>query len=98
MLRMVLLTILKRQSELATRYIKLFGFGHHKFFNQHNDDPYKNDISNYIKDHTDKEVVSLLNDLYTATMDTIIENKSHIEKMKVQLLEKIQSILKTSTK
>lgn len=94
---------IEKASELATQYIKIFGFGHHKFFNQHNNDAYKNDISNYIKDHTDKEVISLLNDLYTTTMDLIIENKVHIEKMKVQLLEKntiyfedIENIVKKS--
>lgn len=79
---------IERASKIADNYIKIYGFGKEKFLNTYNDNIYKNDISNFIKDDTSKEIIILLNSLYNKTKQTIKDNSNSIHAIQKMLLMK----------
>lgn len=80
---------IEKATEIAKNYIRTFGFGeNNKFMNQIDQSPYKNDVSNFINDSTDKDVIDFLNSKYDETLQLIRDNMINIEKIKEILLEK----------
>ena len=80
---------IEKATEIAKNYIRTFGFGeNNKFMNQIDQSPYKNDVSNFINDSTDKDVIDFLNSKYDETLTLIRDNMINIEKIKEILLEK----------
>ena len=78
---------IEKASEIARNYINTYGFGNdNKFLNTIDNNPYKNDVSNYVRDKSDKDVIEFLNKKYTETLDLIRENKDSIENIKNLLL------------
>ena len=79
---------MEKATELANNYIKLYGFSeNNKFMCQNEKNPYKNTISNYIQDTSDKEVINFLNYKYKETYELIDNNKENIIKIKDKLLK-----------
>ena len=87
---MVHLMILKKATNLAKQYIKMFGFNKsNKFLNTlDNPNQFSNEISNYLKDSMDKELLEFLNFKYAETCLLVEKNKHNIESIKNILLEK----------
>jgi ATP-dependent metalloprotease FtsH len=79
---------IERASKIADHYIKIYGFGKEKFFNTYDDNVYKNDISNFIKDGTSKEIIALLKSLYNKTKQVIKDNSNSIHAIQGMLLKK----------
>lgn len=79
---------IERASKIADNYIKIYGFGKEKFLNTYNDNIYKNDISNFIKDGTSGEIIILLNSLYNKTKQIIKDNSNSIHAIQKMLLMK----------
>ncbi len=79
---------IEKATQLIKTYVNVFGFGKNKFINQVDNNVYKNDISNYIKDSADEEIVEILNWKYQETLNLIESNKDNISKIKECLLEK----------
>ena len=79
---------IEKATEIAKNYVKKFGFSSsNKFMNYNDDNPYKNETSNFLCDDADREVRDLLNLKYEDTQFLINENKNKIEKIKDILLE-----------
>ena len=81
---------IEKASNLAKQYIKMFGFNNsNKFLNTiDNTNQFSNEISNYLKDSMDKELLDFLNFKYTETCLLIDKNKENIETIKNILLDK----------
>lgn len=80
---------IEKATDIAKNYIRTYGFGeNNKFMNQIDQNPYKNDVSNFINDSTDKDVVDFLNSKYNETLKLIRDNMNSIEKIKEILLQK----------
>lgn len=79
---------IERASKIADQYIKIYGFGKEKFFNTCDNNVYKNDISNFIKDGTSKEIIALLKSLYNKTKQIIKDNSNSIHSIQKMLLKK----------
>ena len=80
---------MEKATQLANNYIKMFGFCQsNKFMAQKDDNPYKNQNSNFIMDKFDKEVIDFLNQKYQETLDLIKANKENVEIIKINLINK----------
>ena len=81
---------IEKATSLAKQYIKMFGFNKsNKFLNTtDNLNQFSSEISNYLKDTMDKELLDFLNFKYTETCLLIDKNKENIESIKNILLEK----------
>ena len=81
---------IEKATSLAKQYIKMFGFNKsNKFLNTtDNTNQFSSEISNYLKDRMDKELLEFLNFKYTETCLLINKNKENIESIKNILLEK----------
>ena len=78
---------IEKATEIANQYIKTFGFSDkNKFMNQNDSNYYKNDISNYIKDNTDEQVIQFLNNKYSEAIEIINKNKEVVVEIKNELL------------
>ena len=80
---------MEKATELANKYIKLYGFSdNNKFMSQTDNNLYKNDTSNFIRDESDKEVINFLNFKYEETYIMIYSNKENIKSIKDLLFNK----------
>ena len=81
---------IEKASTLAKQYIKMFGFNKsNKFLNTiDNTNQFSSEISNYLKDSMDKELLDFLNFKYTETCLLIDKNKENIVSIKNILLDK----------
>ena len=80
---------MEKATQLANNYIKMFGFCQsNKFMSQGENNPYKNENSNFIRDTFDKEVINFLNQKYQETIDLIKDNEEIIEIIKINLMDK----------
>ena len=81
---------IEKASTLAKQYIKMFGFNKsNKFLNTvDNTNQFSSEISNYLKDSMDKELLDFLNFKYAETCVLIDKNKENIESIKNILLDK----------
>ncbi len=80
---------MEKATELANKYIKLYGFSdNNKFMSQTDNNLYKNDNSNFIRDESDKEVINFLNFKYEETYIMIYSNKENIKSIKDLLFNK----------
>ena len=78
---------IEKASDIARNYINTYGFGNeNKFLKTIDENPYKNDISDFIRDSSDKNVVNFLNKKYEETLELIKNNKVHVENIKDKLL------------
>jgi ATP-dependent metalloprotease FtsH len=79
---------IEKASQIAESYVKKFGFSeYNKFLNYNNENPYKNEISNYLCDIGDKSVIDFLNYKYDEAKKIISSNKDKIEEIKKLLIE-----------
>ena len=81
---------IEKATSIAKQYIKMFGFNKsNKFLNTlDNPNQFSNEISNYLKDSMDKELLEFLNFKYAETCLLVEKNKHNIESIKNILLEK----------
>ena len=81
---------IEKATILAKQYIKMFGFNKsNKFLNTtDNTNNFSNEISNFLKDTMDKELLEFLNFKYAETCMLINKNKENISFIKNILIEK----------
>ena len=81
---------IEKATSIAKQYIKMFGFNKtNKFLNTTDTtNQFSSDVSNYLKDSMDKELLEFLNFKYAETCTLINKNKENIESIKNILLEK----------
>tara|TARA_Y100000591_G_scaffold225479_1_gene196599 strand:+ start:5414 stop:7276 length:1863 start_codon:yes stop_codon:yes gene_type:complete len=81
---------IEKATNLAKQYIKTFGFNKsNKFLNTtDNLNQFSSEISNYLKDTMDKELLDFLNFKYSETCLLVDKNKENIESIKDILLER----------
>lgn len=80
---------IEKATDIARNYVKRYGFSFsNKFMNYNDENPYKNETSNFLCDDADKEIRELLNKKYEETQFLVNENKDNIERIKNKLLEK----------
>ena len=80
---------IEKATEAAKKYVKLFGFSKNNYFmNQHDQNQFKDEISNYIKDKSDKDVIDILNIKYQETKNLVTKHKSLIERLHTLLLDR----------
>ena len=81
---------IEKATNLAKQYIKTFGFNKtNKFLNTtENINNFSNEISNFLKDTMDKELLNYLNFKYAETYMLINKNKENITSIKNILIEK----------
>ena len=81
---------IEKATILAKQYIKMFGFNKsNKFLNTtDNTNNFSNEISNFLKDTMDRELLEFLNFKYAETCMLINKNKENIFFIKNILIEK----------
>lgn len=79
---------IEKATDLAKKYVKMFGFHGSNHFMKQSQDPNDDKISNFLKDYADKHVFEYLKTKYKETYKIVLQSKSEIESLKKLLLLK----------
>ena len=80
---------IEKATSLASQYVKTYGLGQSsKFMKIEEKGDFKNELSNYLKDKCDKEVLEILEYYYDECYKLLENNKDNIQNIASLLLEK----------